>query len=362
MYISIQACRAIAALLVLGYHLAGNLAKDRYFGAAAAGMERVWYFGGSAGVSFFFVLSGFIMLLVHRQDLGQPARLPDYARKRLVRIFPSYLIVFAGVYLLARAVPALRDTVPTDPVVIAKALLLLPQDPAVVGGTGAPVIVVAWSLQYELVFYAALGLAIVHRGLFALVLALFALNFGWQAQAGTPRFPGSFFASHLMLLFGLGMAAAWVVQQQRWLLRQPLRAAAVAGVLFLGVGVAADLYREALPKPLVDLGYGLFSAVGIVALVQAERARPARFAWPWATPLGDASYALYLIHFPLIAVLCKLAVGLGLRGVAGAALAFVAIGAACIVVAVLFHRWIERPLLRRLSGRPRPVHAAAVSS
>ncbi len=360
MYQSIQTCRAVAAILVVCFHLAGNLAKDKYFGVAAAAIERICFFGGTAGVAFFFVLSGFIIVRVHRRDFGLSQRLPPYLRKRLVRIYPTYLVVFAGVYLLALTVPSLRDAMPTDSLVLLKSLLLLPQDAAVVGGTGAPVIVVAWSLQYELVFYGLIALAIVHRALLALAVLLFVVHFAWYFLSGSRDFPGNFFASDLMLLFALGALAA-VVVQRGWRLRRPLPWAALAALLFFGVGAAEAVWRGAGAKVLYDLGYGVTAAMLIVALVHAEEQQPARFRNRLFALLGDASYALYLIHFPLIAVLCKLAVAAGLRGSSGVAISFVSIFVACIAASVLFHLWIERPLLRALSPRSAPQPAASAA-
>ncbi len=356
MYYSIHASRAIAAMLVVCFHLAGNLAKDKYFGSAAGSLDQLFSFGGTAGVAFFFVLSGFIITFIHRSDIGKPSRLGPYLRKRAVRIYPTYLIVFAAVYFLALAVPSLREAMPTDLAVLAKALLLLPQDPAVVGGTGAPVIVVAWSLHYELVFYAAVALAIIHPLLFVGAALLFVLNFVWQAITGAGQFPWPFFANPLMLLFGMGVATAWLVQSG-WKMPRPLGVAVVAGALFFCVGAAEALLGKAPHYVGLNLGYGLCAAVVIVALIQAERERPGRFDNRAVAVLGDASYAMYLIHFPLIALLCKLAVALGLHGVAGVTLAFVGIFVSVVVASVLFYLWVERPMLRALSARPQPERA-----
>ena len=51
------------------------------------------------------------------------------------------------------AIPSLADKVPHDFGRVIQSLLLLPQNKEVVGGTGSPVLVVAWSLQYEIIFY-----------------------------------------------------------------------------------------------------------------------------------------------------------------------------------------------------------------
>ncbi|MDM0002978.1 acyltransferase family protein [Variovorax sp. J22P240] len=73
-------------------HLGANLAKDKYFGEAAEPLQRLFVFGGAAGVAFFFVLSGFIIVLIHGREIGHPAQLWPYLRKRLARIYPTYLL------------------------------------------------------------------------------------------------------------------------------------------------------------------------------------------------------------------------------------------------------------------------------
>jgi peptidoglycan/LPS O-acetylase OafA/YrhL len=64
--------------------------------------------------------------------------------------------------------------------------------------------------------------------------------------------------------------------------------------------------------------------------------------WRRALALGDASYALYLSH---TAVLPIFAMVLARAGVAGPG-AMIGMVAGAIVVGVMSHRYIERPLLR----------------
>ena len=136
MYLSLQACRALAALLVVFFHVGTSLNRDVYLGHAAD-LVRQLSSSGDAGVAFFFVLSGFIVTRVHLPDFNQPARLPAYLLKRAARIYPMYWLVFAATCLLVWLLPASRTTLPADAPTLIKALLLIPQDPSVVGGTGA---------------------------------------------------------------------------------------------------------------------------------------------------------------------------------------------------------------------------------
>ena len=141
--------KAIAAILVLLYHLGIAISSDKYFGIG--GFQTPFSFG-NAGVEFFFVLSGFIIYFAHKQDLSQTGKLGIYAVKRFTRIYPTYWLIFLAVCLMAMPFPALRATIPHQFSSLIKALLLIPQDKAIVGGTGAPVLIVAWRFSTRCYF------------------------------------------------------------------------------------------------------------------------------------------------------------------------------------------------------------------
>lgn len=343
MFGTLQSCRAFAALIVMLFHLGGTIALDKYFGVEWA--SRPFAFG-HAGVDFFFVLSGFIIVHVHSGDFGHPARIWNYLHKRLLRIYPVYWLVFIGVYFGAFAFPSLRESMPVDAWVLLKSLLLFPQDKALVGGTGAPVLVVAWSLQYEVLFYAIVALWILARSVgIATIVALVVL---WVLHPFGNAFPFSFVQAVWLTLFALGAGVAMLHKQAPDLLRAPLYVVILGFLLFIGNGLIETIHLD-LPVELGEGGrfiYGIASALMILGLIQAESAGMAnRFKPRWAMRLGDASYALYLIHFPLISVICKIAVWLGLSDDWGALATFGAGSILCIAAALLFHSWIEKPML-----------------
>lgn len=356
MYQSLQLCRGIAAVLVVLFHLGGAVGNQKYFNLP--GLEQAFIFGHS-GVAFFFVLSGFIIAHVHAGDIGQPARIAGYLRKRAARIYPPFLIVFGLVFAAGLASSSLRAALPTDPWVIAKALLLLPQDIDLIGGTGAPVIIVAWSLHYELLFYAVFALAIVSRiaaMLLVAVLFLHGLSCWWGTACGFPR---SFFASYWLLLFVMGVAVARLARRPAG--KAGALAMASAGMLGFVLIAAGEVSGLAEAGAAVYIGYGLCSSLIVLGLVQAENAGAIVWRHPAVAALGDSSYALYLVHYPLISLLCKAAMAAGLKGPGGAALAFVSALALCVLAAHAFHRLVERPLLRRLN-RGRAAVPAALSA
>jgi peptidoglycan/LPS O-acetylase OafA/YrhL len=343
-YHSLQLCRAVAALLVVLFHLGGAIASPKYF--ALPELARPFSFGHS-GVAFFFVLSGFIIAFVHGKDIGHSENLRRYVSKRAARIYPPYLIVFGAVFVMAWLSPSLRAGLPGDWDTIIKSILLLPQDPLVVGGTGAPVLIVAWSLQYEVVFYGLFAIAIFSRMMAALVLAaLLASALGcWIGNSCS--FPRSFFASYWFLLFLVGTLIARLVSRKIQIKRP--RVLALAGVSAFVLVAATEVFTLPADLTRFHLAYGWCSSVIVLGLVRAEDDGALPKPHAIVDALGNSSYALYLIHYPLISVLCKLAVALGLAGLGGAMLTFVAVLVTCLMAAHIFHRVVERRLLTWLN-------------
>lgn len=348
MYNSLQACRAAAALLVFLYHLGATIALEKYFGIHAFAVPFSF---GDAGVEFFFVLSGFIITHVHYADMARPSRALKYVRKRLVRIYPIYWFVFLAVYFSALLVPSLRETIPSDPLLILKALSLMPLNPDVVGGTGAPVIGVAWSLQYEMAFYFLALMAILSRSLAvaALITIVSAMVFG-------ESFPWSFIGNLHVAYFFLGVGVA-LLCRSKTVLASPAMTAAIGTFLFFTFGICEAFFPLAAKheRAFEFVGYGLTSCLIVYGLVKLEDegARIATGSLPML--IGNASYSIYLIHFPLISVICKVAMAAGLSGVYGALTTFLIAAITCLVAGVLLHLWVERPLLHFFSKRPQPV-------
>jgi peptidoglycan/LPS O-acetylase OafA/YrhL len=237
---------------------------------------------------------------------------------------------------------------PTDPFLLIKSLLLLPQDSKVVGGTGAPVLVVAWSLQYEILFYATFATALINRWIFYGIAFIFCVNFLLEPMLGPYNFPRSLLSSHLILLFGMGMIASKALASQ-YEVKFVGIIAALSGFAFLVIGLIVTINRESYLKPLSDLAYGLVSAVLVFSLARYERLGKAAPFIKNNAFLGDSSYALYLIHFPLVAILSKLAVMIFPMSFIGANLAFFFLVAGSVTVASVFHIAVEKPLLRQLS-------------
>lgn len=340
--------RFVAALLVVCFHASLNFNRPKYFGESADGLADALWFAGDAGVAFFFVLSGFIIQHVHGADVGRPERLRHYLVRRFVRIYPTYWMVFVGTWCAASLFPELRSSLPHAPDVLIKSLLLWPQDSAVVGGTGAPLIVVAWSLQYELMFYVLMALAIANPRLGMLAVTSVLGCVGFHLLSGDDGFPLRFVGSHHMLMFAVGMAAAVRVKRSA-----PTRHVGVwlaIGVLgFFATGAISTWFKPVYERVWADLAYSVTGAITIVALVNLDRTRHAG-AHPVLPPvLGDASYALYLVHYPLVSALSKVLSHVLAHTPLMAGVALFLTAVVCVVASIVFHRGIERPVARWLN-------------
>jgi len=340
MYWSLNSVRAILAVCVVLYHLGGTLALERYFHFDF--FARIFGFGG-ARVPFFFVLSGFVLTLAYAKSLDQPGKVWPFLKKRFIRLYPSYWVILLLVMLPAIFIPSLRDAIPHDPWQMLKTWLLMPQHPSAGWPTGAPVIVAAWTLHYEVVSYLVLASWIFSRALgltLSLLLAANALVCG-QWECG---FYGEFLSAHYLLYFAFGAATAWVAKR----LPPMKHAAPLAGLAVAAYLAVAIISYE---NPAVDwitdsnLSFTSMASVILLCLTNAEDGRPPERNSAWVKLLSDSSYVLYLLHYPVISLVCKVAMAVGLRGAVGAVLTFVVALLGCIAAAIVFHLFIERRLV-----------------
>lgn len=96
-----------------------------------------------------------------------------------------------------------------------------------------------------------------------------------------------------------------------------------------------------------------FGAASFAILVQSLN--PALQGLFAASPalrlLGDASYSIYLIHYPVISLVNKTLALLEVR--LPATIAFVGIATSATIAGLLLHLWVEKPLLAFIRQRIR---------
>jgi len=334
---TLQAGRAIAIVLVVLYHNSVAIFAQ-YWGIKPLG--RLFDFGDS-GFYFFFVLSGFIIPYVHHQDLGQPGRVKSFAWKRFCRVYPLYWIVLVVVLPVFFRAGGVGGGGGIQPGVILDSIVLLHFVSL------QAVIAVSWPLFHGVLFYLLFCVAIwrVRPGFIVMGVWL-ALSAVCLATDQSSMLTGFYF-SPMNLLFGFGMAGAWLTR--RGAVPMPAILVLVGVTVFLLAG-ADQAYWKAIAEDWRTLIYGLGAMLAIIGVVQLENA--GRLTAPaWLRLLGDASYSIFLVHFFVLWFLAKLAWASGAARVVPALVAYLALPCLAIAAGAIFYRAIEVPLVARLGRR-----------
>jgi peptidoglycan/LPS O-acetylase OafA/YrhL len=359
---TLTALRGLAALAVFGSHVEPITTR------AHLGALRPLLFQGFTGVSFFFILSGFVLAWSHRAGDTAPA----FWRRRFARIYPAHLTALLLTVLLilwiSAFAPASRgarmiDLHPTAGDFARVTLLLQSWLPARYFALNGP----TWSLSCELFFYALgplliprlLGLAQPSRRLLLGLLGLGVVTAGALAAlatAATHRFDGSIqlwlvyiFPPTRLMEFAIGV-----------LLAAELRAGARPPIAFgPAAGLAALAYLVAYWVPR-GLDISALTVIPFALLVLAAGAADLTGRAPLRHPAlqlgGRASYAFYLVHALVIVAVAAIVVptsgSTALVWSAGTLLA-------AMLLAYALYAVIEEPLEWRLRGGGRRVEEAA---
>jgi peptidoglycan/LPS O-acetylase OafA/YrhL len=294
-----------AALLVVVHHFG---IYDRY--SAHRSLLDAFLGAGSSGVDFFFVLSGFILTYTYLTPAGSfRGTRRAYYVARLARIYPVYL----GAWVVA-LFPFLASR-PSHFLVtlVANVALLQSWLPWPWAATDNPP---SWTLSVEMLFYGLLPFLVPVVGRLARSSALWiALVVCWAAGLALP------ILCDPALLTAHGPVAASIADQVAWrdpLVRlpqflvgvcvarlyvtssRPWRWAAPASLLALGALVAALAASASLPGVALHQGLVTPLAGVLIYALATQRGPLARAcAHPHILLLGEASYALYILHEPL---------------------------------------------------------------
>ena len=338
-YRLIQVLRGVAALMVVAHHATIMLSERDHL------YVQTWI-AGSSGVDIFFVISGFVMMIsaAPLRRAAHPAR--TFLARRLERVVPLYWLVTTGKVVLLLLAPSLALNGLGNLHHIVTSYLFLPSLSA--ENRFEPVVVVGWTLNFEMAFYAlfAAALALRWRPLWAMApLLLLVPLVPIPLLLHLPRTLW-FYVATVLWEFLYGMALALVVDRVR---RLPW----IGGVLLVLVGLAALLTWN---SPGLSFWRGIFWGLPALAVVTGAVVMEDRFGAKtprWALETGDASYSIYLIHtFTLPAV------GFWIAGWprSWAAEVPVALFAAVLVSALtgeVVYRSVERPVMRWFKGRRR---------
>lgn len=339
----IQGLRAIAVLMVVGYH---------------AGLPMP---GGFTGVDVFFVISGFVITLMLRrewQGTGNIAFGRFYLR-RFRRLTPALALMVAttlvfSMLFISPLGPLLRTLFTGVGAIGLMANVVIS---GTTGGYFDPAaetnaLLHTWSLSVEEQFYLVFPLLLhvswrwLRRiGRFvpaALVGAVLTASFGLALAGGgsTPDFYSPFTRAWE---FAAGALLVLVHVHLRPFGRRTGALLAASGVALLIASVA--LVSSRTPFPGV---WTLVPVAGTLVLIVAgfgENPVSRLLGSRWAVAIGDRSYSIYLWHWPFIAFAATL-----WPADPGASMVAAALS---LVPAYLSYRFVEEPLRRQPIAAPR---------
>ncbi len=353
-YREIDLFRAIAILLVLGFHYFSRWTSPRFdtnlypYGSYFA--EWPVFSHGFLGVEFFFMISGFVIAMT----LGGCRGIGEFAARRLARLVPAMVVCSLLTYVFVRVlvqVPFFRDEASlwnflpswtfSSPYFWARFL------PVVDHIDGA-----YWSLVVEMKFYFwAACLFFWRRDRFYWVLFLFCLATAGIFLAGEltglkslKALSGGVFLGRYAMLFAAGALFFHLLrggdsfQKIVWL---------------LGICLVVELLTSGLaPQPreliVVVIGFKLLFFAAFWAVVRGWRA-PSNLVVDWLIRLGLVSYPLYLLHQNIgVGVLSHFR---GMNQPLFLVGLIVALFAALVLASRWLHRFVEEPgkrLIRRM--------------
>ena len=314
----LDSLRAVAAMMVCLYHSAFLLTP--FFPDASTILDI-----GQEGVYVFFVISGMVMPW-SMEKMGY--RLSDFfvfMGKRIVRLQPPLIVSVCIVVLTSWAMLNTAEHSGWQ-LLAASATLTAPFfDLPWVNG-------IYWTLFVEMQYYIYIALAfpiltsssLIKRSM--AVTLLLAISFtsialeGYAVKANLPfHLPVFLMGYYLFMKYKNRIS-----EQEFWI-----------GI----VGCAA------VCAYLTGVLHALGFRIALTALSTTLLIRFTRHGWSWLGKIGEVSYSLYLMHWPIISVLCFLLGGI-LKTAWGNAAVFASIQIAAVLFAFVFYRIMEKPALK----------------
>jgi peptidoglycan/LPS O-acetylase OafA/YrhL len=282
----VQALRALAALSVAFVHIAHD---DINNGGDPAGIFTAVtkFFPWDAGVDIFFVISGFVIVHASTSLFTTKSGPAIFLRRRLARIVPLYWImttVFLAVLLLSRA--QIHGDI-GGPAYLAASYLFIPWPRP--DGVLQPAYGLGWTLNHEMFFYLLftpfllLPKRVAAIGAGCLIAALVACR---PEVAGVPAL--RFWSDPVIIEFLFGMEIALILSQNITL---PL----AARIALIVIAIAA-FHHDAAGLGIRPVIYGLPAAALVAAAALCPIPAAINRAEAGLVRLGDASYAMYLVH------------------------------------------------------------------
>jgi peptidoglycan/LPS O-acetylase OafA/YrhL len=319
---SLTGLRGVAALFVFFFHY-GSLNPGIRFDLSVPVIGKALQFPlgfGFTGVDLFFVLSGFLLTLPFaRTSLTRMAQqnLPNYYKRRLLRVFPAYYAQLAIILLIGTWFVTWKPVSGMSFFAHMFMFFNVGSHPV------SPLVGVWWTLPVELSFYLVLPFMTVFMRparwlVFLLTCIVLSMLFRiWAVDHFVADKPDFVFlvASHLpgsLPEFMLGASAAMLVQWFDIKSIKPPQVWVLDALFMIGVTLAVIwLWLLVLPNGgnywgghwtmvVAPVALGLPLSLMVISLYWGSRVGRILFANPVVYFLGLISYSLYLWHFVVL--------------------------------------------------------------
>ncbi len=337
----LQVFRGIAAILVLFYHGTGLISLN----LKQVFLSNIFIFG-YAGVNFFFVLSGFIIFYIHKNDIGKKNKFKDFILKRFTRIYPIYWIILIPRLLLG------GEGINFLTAITSFVLIPYPRP---------PIVSVSWTLSYEIFFYFIFSMMILMglkylRPLIIIWIVFLFLQSTHLLTLPKNNFLFQFIFSEHNFEFGFGCLAAYVVTKYRVKYGMLILTlgitlfslSSIVNVSTVNAIVTDPLLAFRTRIPMEDeygfIYYGIPSMLILIGSAALDLSRDIKVPSPLIY-IGNASYSIYLVHATAINILTLIIAKIHLEQAFQSSISQLVILAIAFLAGCIFHSYIEQPLL-----------------
>ena len=333
----IQALRGIAVLLVLFYHLTKIESKYTHGFSLLPKTLSI----GMSGVDLFFVISGFVIVVITRNAFQSGRKLGHFLYHRVTRIYPLYWLYSLLLLAVFLVKPELINSAQSGQVNIVASFLLLPQ-------RLLPLLAVGWTLIHEMYFYVVFALLLLfpRRWLLSLLSVWGIAVIGSYLLFSEENNPIIQIMSHpltLEFIVGCFIAYASFTNKLSSLAWKSLFLAFIWWIAAYGIYVSLGFGLEPVNAIRVVL-FGVPAALTVFGLVNIEKTTgltPPK----WLVIIGDASFSIYLSHVLVISTIGRVWNKLGIINAFGNGIALIVICASALAIGMLSYRFLERPML-----------------
>jgi len=333
---TVQALRAIAALLVVLEHC-----HYLWYVRKLHEPQAIRWMNGAAGVDIFFVISGFVMTtsLGGLAKYKHPIRV--FLHRRITRIVPLYWLATTAKIVLLLVAPWYASETRLDLATVFGSYLFLPV---------VPVIVVGWTLNYEMFFYYTFCFAMAFKKRFYWILSPLLIVLAGLGLFSRPTWPPiTAFVSPMLMEFYFGVLIAQFALSKRLPGKVACWIFLTAGLLAI-LTVCPHLLASEICRRFRFLVWGVPAAAIVIGSVGLEERIGHRIP-EWLISQGNASYAIYLMQVFALQLVGIVLVRLPVDGLPARAFC-IASGLILSALAGEFvHRLIEKPLLKFLKNK-----------